>query len=82
MLIVESDNSLCVKWLGNRHAAPCPFKDLVEDCYIMSSGFKWSIEHVERLANALQFLKWKGCDLTMHCGFARSTLLCEKVVDG
>ncbi|KAK8498297.1 hypothetical protein V6N12_055817 [Hibiscus sabdariffa] len=68
----------------------------------MSSGFKWSIEHVERIANdtadklaksaqrsrevsrwlALQFLKWKGCVLTMRCGYARSTLLCEKVVDG
>ncbi|KAL4346754.1 hypothetical protein GQ457_17G016870 [Hibiscus cannabinus] len=78
MLFVESDNSLCVKWLGNRHAAPCPFKALVEDCNNLSSGFKWSIEHVERLANE----GCKGCDLTMRCGSARSTLLCEKVVDG
>ncbi|KAL4312751.1 hypothetical protein GQ457_01G025880 [Hibiscus cannabinus] len=49
-----------------------------DDVFKQNIKLAWSIEHVERLANG----GCKGCDLTMRCGFARSTLLCEKVVDG
>ncbi|KAL4346989.1 hypothetical protein GQ457_17G007260 [Hibiscus cannabinus] len=51
VLIVESDSSLCVKWLSNTCVAPSAFKNMIEDCITRCFGLKWLIEYVERLAN-------------------------------
>ncbi|KAL4292083.1 hypothetical protein GQ457_14G022110 [Hibiscus cannabinus] len=53
ILIVESDCSLCVKWVSNPHAASSAFKILIDDCLTRCSGLKWSIEYVERLTNGI-----------------------------
>ncbi|KAL4289708.1 hypothetical protein GQ457_14G022100 [Hibiscus cannabinus] len=53
ILIVESDCSLCVKWVSNPHAASSAFKILIDDCLTRCYGLKWSIEYVERLTNGI-----------------------------